>query len=369
MHTLEPCPREEANFAARRARFKSHGSAAVVLWNMDTLNVGILGAGFIAGIVTPAISASRNARVTAVAARDATRAAEFAARHGLLRSHGSYDALLNDPDVDAVYVTLPPALHAPWTLRALAAGKHVLCEKPFAHDAHDARAMQAAAREANLVLMEAAMYRFHPQFERTVELVGEGVVGDVRVVRGSFFVDLAVFSSPDNFRWQGELGGGALLDLGYYPVSAARTLVGREPTEVLGVASSTPSGVDAAFHGALNFGEATWSSVDAAFAPPFWQGLEVVGSKGVLSLPRPFLPFEDASLTILVNGEVRQVPAANHYQRMVEHFADVVLGRAELRYPAQEAVAQIQTLDALARAARERTPILIPALDPLTGSA
>ncbi|PYE53669.1 Gfo/Idh/MocA family protein [Deinococcus yavapaiensis] len=320
---------------------------------MDTLNVGILGAGFIAGVVTPAINASRNARVTAVAARDAARAAEFASRHELARHHESYDALLNDPHVDAVYVTLPPALHAPWTLRALAAGKHVLCEKPFAHDAKDARAMNLAAREAGLVLMEAAMYRFHPQFERTQELLSEGVVGDVRVVRGSFFVDLAAFAPTDNFRWQGDMGGGALLDLGYYPVSAARTLLGREPIEVLGVASSTANGVDEAFHGALNFGESTWSSVDAAFAPPFWQGLEVVGTKGVLSLPRPFLPFEDEFLTIFVNGEAQSVRSANHYQRMVEHFADVILRGVPLRYGPEEAVAQMAVLDALGRSARQ----------------
>jgi xylose dehydrogenase (NAD/NADP) len=310
---------------------------------------GILGAARIArGALVPAIKASRNGRVAAVASRSAERAAAFAAELGIERSYGSYDDLLADPEIDAVYNALPNSEHAPLTLRALAAGKHVLCEKPFALTAAEGEAMDEAARERGLVLMEAFMYRFHPQIERALDLVRGGAIGQLRLVRSSFLFN---FDRPGDIRWDPTLGGGSLYDVGCYCLNAARTFAGREPISLSGFATSAASGVDESFAGLLDFGEGLRASFDSSFVLPRQQRIELVGSEGSLTVVTPFTPGQ-ADTTLVLNGQEETIPGADQYRIMAEHFADAVLNGAPLRYPASEAIAQMRSLEALTRSAR-----------------
>ncbi|MBT8395595.1 MAG: Gfo/Idh/MocA family oxidoreductase, partial [Gemmatimonadetes bacterium] len=200
--------------------------------------------------VNPAIQASSNGELLAVASRDAGKARAFAEEAGIPTSYGSYQALLDDPSIDAVYNPLPNSLHREWTIRAVEQGKHILCEKPLALDAAECREMEAAAAANGVKLMEAFMYRFHPRTERVLEMVREGEVGDIRQIRSSFTFPL---DRPDDIRWDRELGGGALMDVGCYCINVSRTLAGREPVEVRAMANFRDGGVDQQMAGSLRF--------------------------------------------------------------------------------------------------------------------
>src|SRR3954468_11361124 len=210
---------------------------------------GILSTARIAQRIIEGARLSQDAQIVAVGSRDLTRAQAYASEHGIPRVHGSYEALLADPEVDAVYIPLPNSLHVPWSVRALEAGKHVLCEKPLSrHPAQVAEAFDAAER-AGRVLMEAFMWRFHPQTDELVRLVRDGAVGDVRVIRAPFGFNLPWL---ENVRWDPALEGGALMDVGCYCVSAMRLLCDAEPERVSGE-QVLNHGVDARFAGVLRF--------------------------------------------------------------------------------------------------------------------
>ena len=191
---------------------------------------GLLSTAKIARAILGGARETAAAEVVAVASRDRERAGAFATEHGIPRAHGSYEALLEDPDVEAVYVPLPNSMHLPWAVRALEAGKHVLCEKPLSRRAAEVEAAFAAAARADRLLMEGFMWRYHPQTERVVALVREGAVGRLRVVRAAFGFTLP--EGADNVRWRPDLEGGALMDVGCYCVSAMRLVCGGEPERV-----------------------------------------------------------------------------------------------------------------------------------------
>ncbi|HEU4742950.1 MAG TPA: Gfo/Idh/MocA family oxidoreductase [Meiothermus sp.] len=332
---------------------------------MEKMGFGILGAARIAAsALIPAIYQSANARLVAVAARDGNRAAEYAAQHGIPKAYG-YQELLADPEVEAVYNPLPNSLHLPWTLRALEAGKHVLCEKPLALNAAEAEQMDQAAKRANRTLMEAFMYRFHPQIARALELVRSGSLGELRLIRPSF--SFALERSAD-IRWVAALGGGALYDVGCYCVTLSRLFAGREPLAVTGWSDLTPpdhpggGGADHSFVGVLDFGEGLRAVFDCSFAQPFRQRVELVGDRGTLVIPEAWVPGRRGSggptrhgldaPHLVVNGQEEAQPAADQYQLMVEHFVRAARGQEPLRYPAEEAVRQMRVLDALYASAR-----------------
>ncbi len=310
-------------------------------------------------LVNPAIRASRNGTLHAVASRDAGRAAQFAIDGHFVSSHGRYEALLEDPAVDAVYIPLPNALHHPWTIRAAEHGKHVLCEKPLAMTAQECLEMTAAARANGVLLMEAFMYRFHPRTAQLVERVRAGAIGEPRVIRSAFTFRL---QRPDNIRLSAELGGGALMDVGCYCVNVSRTLLGMEPVEVQAWARFGASGVDTELQGALRFPTGAVAQFDCALTLERREMVEVVGSEGSLSIEPAFLP--DVGEALIHERKARTssalvVPGVNQYQLMVEHFADVVLERragrvADVRYPGEEAAANMRVIEALYRSARER---------------
>lgn len=302
----------------------------------DRVRWGILGNATIARkCVIGAIQKSRNGLVHALATRSPADAAEVVAENNVRNIYDGYDGLLADPAVDAVYVPLPNHMHLPWTLKALSAGKHVLCEKPLACNAREAREMAARAKETGLLLMEAFMYRFHPRSRHIKQIVDQGNIGKPCLVRSAFcyHMDDDTLQSGANARLKSEMGGGALLDVGCYSVSAARWLLNAEPTAVQAQAVYHPAGVDMHLVGTLRFEEEKLAVLEASFISALQQTYTVVGSDGAIDLPHDaFIPWEkDAVYTLRKKdeevGEEYVIQGADEYQLMVEHFSDAVLDR------------------------------------------
>jgi D-xylose 1-dehydrogenase (NADP+, D-xylono-1,5-lactone-forming) len=291
--------------------------------------------------------------IVGAGSRDRARAEAYVREHGLERAWPRYDALLADPDVDAVYVALPNAFHVEWSIRALEAGKHVLCEKPMGRDpAEVARAFDVAER-TGLVLMEAFMYRHHPQIKRARELLDEAAVGEVRLVRAAF---CSTLGRPDDVRWSRELGGGALLDVGCYCVSGMRLLAG-EPETVFGEQTLTAGGVDIRFAGALRFAGGVLGHFSCALDTVPSQALEAVGSEGSLLVSHPFTA--DVERVELRRGDALEeieVEHADRYRLELENFARAIRGDEPPLLGRDDAVAQARTLDALFRSAETGLP-------------
>ncbi|HXC78661.1 MAG TPA: Gfo/Idh/MocA family oxidoreductase [Candidatus Acidoferrum sp.] len=288
----------------------------------------MLGAASIADTdVMPAIRASGNGRLVAIASRDPKRARTLASRHSVARVSASYEDVLADPEVDAVYIPLHHSAHREWALRAAAAGKHVLCEKPLGLNAAEAEEMAAGAERAGVLLMEAFMYRFHP---RPREFVA--ALRDPMFVNATFGFTL---QDPENFRLRRELGGGALLDVGCYTVSIARWILG-EPVEVVAASAHLaegPGGVEMTVSAFLRFGSGATASLWASFEGPEEQEVTVVTKGGRARLERPFSQMEP-----------------NPYQLMVESFARSALGGYPLELPVSDSVANMRVLDRIAHA-------------------
>jgi len=293
---------------------------------VERIGWGILGAAWIAGIaVVPAIEASRNGRLVSIASRDPARARELASRHAFARIAESYDAVLADREVDAVYVPLVNSLHREWTLRALAAGKHVLCEKPLAMNAAEAEEMATAAERAGLHLMEAFMYRFHPRTRGFVESVRDPLYVQARF---GFTLD-----KPADFRMQPSLGGGALLDVGCYTVSVARWIVG-EPSAVT-ARSQMKNGVDMTTSALLEFPGGQTAAVWGSFESAEGQEVAVVTNDAVHRLENPF--------------SSRERP--DQYQLMVESFANSITENRPVEIPMRESIANMRVLDRIRESA------------------
>jgi xylose dehydrogenase (NAD/NADP) len=290
---------------------------------------GVLGAARIAGgAVLPAIAASSNGRVVAIASRDPERAKQMADGFDGARAAASYDALLADPEIDAVYIPLVNSDHKPWTLRALEAGKHVLCEKPLAMNAAEAEDMAAAAKRSGKHLMEAAMYRFHPRTRAFVDALADPIY-----VQASFGFTL---KNKTDYRLQSAMGGGALLDVGFYVVSVARWILG-EPTEVL-ARSRLRDGTDLTTTALLHFAGGQTAAVWASFESAEDQEVTVVTREGAYRLGRPFnWPDE-----------------VDQYQLMVESFAESILDDRPVAIPLSESIANMKVLDRIREASVTR---------------
>ncbi len=322
---------------------------------MTTLRWGILGPGRIAPRLVRGVAASPRGDLVAVASRDLARASAFAATHGIARAYGSYAELLDDPEVDVVYIALPNHLHAPWAVRALDAGKHVLCEKPLALAAEDVDAIIAASERSGRAAAEAFMYLHHPQIVRSVALARDGALGTLQVVLGSFsfFLD-----HPGDPRAEPSMGGGSIWDVGCYPVSLARRVAGEEPDRLAASARFDERGVDRTFVGQLHFPSGLLAQFDSGFAAPDRQRIEIVGSEATLVLDAPFLCAPDGprpTVTMWRDGEGMpvDVPSVDQYALEVEDLTAVILdGRApHLTLGSSRGnVATLAALDRLARA-------------------
>ncbi len=329
----------------------------------EVVRWGVLGNALIARVcVVPAIVKSRNGVLHGVGSRSLERANELAEANSGANIYKGYEALLADPDIDAVYIPLPNHLHLPWTLKALAAGKHVLCEKPLALNAVEAQQMVDAAQAAHLHLMEAFMYRFHPRSQRIREMVQSGQLGSIQLIRSAFTFNIA---DKNNIRFDPAMGGGALMDVGCYGVSVARWLLNEEPEAVQAQAVYSDTGVDINLVGSLRFSSGPLAVIEASFTSALQQTFSVIGDQAAIDLPHDaFIPWEKEAVFTLRGpedevGEQITTPGADEYQLMVEHFADAVLGTSQLGFFPTDSIANMRVLDALAEAAEGRETVNI----------
>ncbi len=308
--------------------------------------------------VIPGIQRGERCDVVAIASRDEARARQVAAELGIPTAHGSYEALLADPGVDAVYIPLPNHLHVEWTIKAAAAGKHVLCEKPLAMTAAEAQRAIDAATAHGVRLMEAFMYRLHPSWEAVVELVASGRIGQLTAVQSwfSYFND-----DPDNIRNIAEVGGGALYDVGCYCVNLSRMLFGTEPSRVQASLTRDPvSGTDVVTSGLLEFGEGVATFTCSTRAEDD-QRVHVSGTKGRIEIGIPFNIPPDRPTQVFVtaggdppvapNTEVLTFPAADPYTVEAERFAAAVLDDLPTPVPPEDAVANLRVIEEIFRVA------------------
>jgi predicted dehydrogenase len=267
---------------------------------MSQLRIGLVGAARIAphGIIDPVRAEPRSALV-AVAARDADRAAAFAAAHNIARSYGDYAALFADPDIDLIYIATPPANHAELAIQALEAGKHVLVEKPFSLTSAEARSVLTVARREGRRVVEAMHAIHHPLFRRVAGLVSAGTIGPVREVAARFDITL---DNPADFRWHGRLGGGALMDLGVYPLALVRRLRG-ENFVVDRAIAVLRGDTDEAFEAHLTYADGVTARVSASFVAPFAADLRIVGERGTIAVFNPVVPHRGHRLIVEVEGE------------------------------------------------------------------
>jgi D-xylose 1-dehydrogenase (NADP+, D-xylono-1,5-lactone-forming) len=298
--------------------------------------------------VIPGAKASPKVDLVGVASRDQARADAYAREWEIERAYGSYEALLEDPEIEAVYISLPNTLHCEWSIRAVEAGKHVLCEKPLSRRTEDVDAAFDAADKAGRMLMEAFMYRHNPQTKRLKELVDEGAIGDLRVVRSAFSYGLY---DEDNIRLRTEVEGGALMDVGCYCVSGSRLLAG-EPETVYGQAWFGPTGTDWVFAGMLRFPGDVIATFDCGTALSERDELEAIGSEGSLFVDDPW-HCTNPGIELRRNGGVERIDVERHdsYRLELENLSDAIRGEGEPLLGREDALGQARTLGALHTAA------------------
>jgi predicted dehydrogenase len=309
------------------------------------LNLGIISTADINRKVIPGAHASKKVDLVAVASRDRKRAEAYAREWDIERAYGSYDELLQDPGVDAVYISLPNTGHVEWSIRSVEAGKHVLCEKPLTRNPDDAKAAFDAADRAKRILMEAFMWRHNPQTKRLGELIVEGVVGEVRLVRSAFSYPLF---DTDNIRLRTDVEGGALMDVGCYCISGSRLAAGAEPDEVYGSAWYGPTGTDWVFTGVIRFPGDVQATFDCGTALPHRDELEVIGSEGSLFLDDPW----HAERPVIEHRTENRVDKIrikreDSYRLQLENLSDAIAGEAKPLLGRADAMGQARALAAL----------------------
>ena len=274
----------------------------------------------------------------------------------ILRAYGSYESLLADRDLDVIYISLPNHLHAEWTIKAVEAGKHVLCEKPLALSVPEVDAIQAAARTHDRVVAEAFMYRHHPQTLKVLEIVKSGSLGTMKLIRGSFSFVLA---REGDVRLDPNKGGGSIWDLGCYPISYARTVIGEAPLEVFGQQVTGETGVDLTFVGQMRFREDIHAQIDSSFVIPLHSFMEIVGSEGTLNVPRPFKPGQNERV-FLTRGkqtETIKIKGQELYLGEVEDMADAILLGREQRISLDDSRVNVAVIRALLDSAKSNHPM------------
>ena len=320
------------------------------------LNWGLLSTARINRALIPPLRASNRNRLLAVASRTPEAAERYAREWKIPRAHGSYEALLADPEIDVVYNPLPNHLHAEWTIKAVEAGKHVLCEKPLALHVEEVDAMRSAARQYGRVVAEAFMYRHHPQTLKVQEILRSGSLGDLKLMRGSFSF---LLTRTGDIRLDPAMGGGSIRDLGCYPISYARMAAGANPLEVFGWQVIGPTGIDQTFIGQMRFGRGLHAQFDCSFAIPPQAFMELVGTEGTLNVPNPFKPGSDERIFLTRNGktETIRVQGGELYIGEVEDMADAVLLGREPRISLEDSRANVAVISALLKSARSGKPI------------
>jgi xylose dehydrogenase (NAD/NADP) len=324
---------------------------------MKKLRWGLLSTARINRALLPPLRASARNELTALASRDLERAKTYANEWNIPRVFGSYEAMLADPDVDVIYNPLPNSMHMEWTIKAAQAGKHVLCEKPLAVTIEEVDAITAAAQKAGVVVMEAFMYRHHPQTLKVKELVESGVIGKLQLIRGSFTFKL---SDEGDVRLNSSLSGGSIWDVGCYPISYARLIAGVELVEVFGwQVTGQASGVDEMFAGQMRFSNGVYAQFDCGFRTPQRTHMELVGDKGNITIKIPFSPKLNEEI-IVTNGDEKRIitiPGEDLYLGEVENMADAILNGQPPRMSLADSRSNVAAIKALLRSAQEGKPV------------
>ena len=313
------------------------------------IRIGVLGAAAIvpSALTNPARTV-HEAQILAIAARDPKRAYALAKKHNIPRVHQTYAALLADSDIDAIYNPLPNSLHAEWTIRALKAGKHVLCEKPFASNAQEAEEMAKVAREAGLILSEAFAYRYHPLTSKVKDILASGEIGKVQHIDAQFCF---LLPAPNNIRFKYDLAGGALMDTGCYPVSLIRYLVNAEPSVDRAEAHLFAPEVDRKMTADLSFADGRTAHLVCDMLSPrlFRSRLEVQGSEGWLQVTNPYHPhwFNRLALQGRNGKHSEQVRDENVYALQLRAFIKAIRGRLKLNTDPADAIGNMRVIDAI----------------------
>jgi len=324
----------------------------------EPLNWGLLSTARINRAVIPPLRASKRNQLLAVASRSQELAKTYAKEWKISRAHGSYEDLLADPEIDVIYNPLPNHLHAEWTIKAVEAGKHVLCEKPIALSVEEVDAIAGVAKSHGRVVAEAFMYRHHPQTLKVKELVQNGSIGTLKLLRGSFSF---VLDREGDIRLDPAMGGGSIWDVGCYPISFMRSVVGAEPVEVFGWQVTGPTGIDDTFIGQLHFSNDVYGQFDSSFVIPFHAYMEFVGSEATLIVPTPFKPGVNEKIFLVRDGktETIKVKGQELYLGEVEDMADAILLGKAPRVTLEDSRANVATIRALLESAHTNKPIKI----------
>ncbi len=322
------------------------------------LSWGLLGTARINQAVIKPIRASKNSQLLAVASRSLAKAATYAKTWDIPQFYGSYEELLADPGIDVIYNSLPNSLHAEWSLRAMQMGKHVLCEKPLTTKTHDADEIIKVARITRRVIAEAFMYRHHTQTVRVKEMVDQGEIGQLQLIRGSFCY---INTRPDNPRLDPALGGGSLWDVGCYPIGYARYLTGQEPSEVYGQQVTGPTGIDLLYVGQLRFPGGVIAQFESSFITPSKAEMEITGDKGRIYISEPYKPGKKTQIVLERDGQRRtiEIKGDELYQGEIEDIEKAVSGVAPTLISLEESRGNIVTIEAFYQSAKLSKPIAI----------
>jgi predicted dehydrogenase len=323
---------------------------------MKSINWGILSTAKIGRKdVIPAIQSSNNGTVHAIASRDTDKAQKTAEKLNIPVSYGSYEELLADDSIDAIYNPLPNHLHVPWTIKAMEAGKHVLCEKPIALDADQANALLKKTESfPDIKVMEAFMYRFHPQWQQVKEWIKMREIGELQTIQSTFSY---YNDDPENIRNRPNMGGGGLMDIGCYCISLSRFLFGREPDSVYGIVDIDPNfGVDLKASGILTFGDKT-STFTCSTQMQNYQRASVFGTDGMIELEIPFnAPKDETTKLFLTKNGSRQtveIDATDQYRLQAEAFCDAIINNTSVPTPLVDAVNNMKVIDAVFESGRK----------------
>ena len=312
--------------------------------------------------VIPAILASKSEKLVAVASRNIARAREVFAHLPELRLYGEYESLLLDPEIDAVYIPLPNSLHAEWTIRALEAGKHVLCEKPLAVTAEQGMTVVEAAQASGKLLMEAFMYRFHPQTVWALEQAQAGRIGNIKLVRSSFSFNILLPPRSRDIRLQAALAGGSLMDVGCYPINFCRAVYGHPPSTVAArVSAPGPREVELAASAVLDFGGGRFGLIDSSFEIPTRQVSEIIGDQGTITIPVPFVPGDaDTEVVLSIEGQIihQRITHVDQYRLEVEHFGTCIRTGAQPALSLTETIDNLRTIEAIYQSAGHPWPLV-----------
>lgn len=322
------------------------------------LNWGLLSTARINRALIKPLNASKRNCLLAVASRSQSSAEAYAKQWKIPRAHGSYDALLNDPEIDVIYNSLPNHLHAEWTIKALRAGKHVLCEKPMALSLAEVDAMTQAAKETGNIAVEAFMYRHHAQTLKVKEIVDSGKLGKIQLIKGAFSFIIKNENDIRNFK---DMGGGSIWDVGCYPISYARTIVGAAPVEVFGWQVEGSSGSDELFIGQMKFKDGIHAQFDSSFKSPYRSYIEIVGSEATLNIPNPFKPDIKNEISLKQGDKTKKISIKGQelYIGEVEDMYDAIVHGKQQRVTLADSRENIAVILALLESANSGKKVIV----------